>query len=117
MRAYLCESIKISAGGLGFRFEVQCKDQTLPAFIIRHSQGVSGFINRCAHRQLELDWSAGHFFDTDGGQIVCATHGALYDPSDGSCTTGPCRGKSLTVLAIEETDEKIYLVDPVYWLK
>ena len=117
MRGYLCESIEVSTGGLGFRFEVQCKDQTLPAFIIRHSQGVSGFINRCAHRELELDWSAGHFFDADGGQIVCATHGALYDPSDGGCTSGPCRGQSLTVLAIEETDKKIYLVDPVYWLK
>jgi nitrite reductase/ring-hydroxylating ferredoxin subunit len=117
VRAYLCESTKISTGGLGLRFEVQSKDQTLPAFIIRHSQGVSGFINRCVHRELELDWSAGHFFDTDGGQIVCATHGALYDPSDGACISGPCRGQSLTVLAIEETDEKIYLVDPVYWLK
>lgn len=117
MRAYLCESKEVSAGGLGLRFEVQDKDQTLPAFIVRHSQGVSGFINRCAHRELELDWSPGHFFDADGRQIVCATHGALYDPSDGSCTSGPCRGQSLTLLAVQETGDKIYLVDPVYCLK
>ena len=117
MRAYLCESTKLSIGGPGLRFEVQSKDQTLPAFIIRHSQGVSGFFCRGVHRELELDWSPGHFFDTEGGQIVCATHGALYDPSDGACTSGPCRGQSLTVLAIEETDGKIYLADTVYWLK
>ena len=39
--------------------------EVLPAFVVRHMQGVSAFINRCAHRDLELDWSPGEFFDLE----------------------------------------------------
>jgi nitrite reductase/ring-hydroxylating ferredoxin subunit len=45
------------------------------------------------HVAMELDWVAGQFFDLDGEALLCATHGASYDPADGHCMGGPCAGR------------------------
>lgn len=39
--------------------------------------------------------------------LVCS-HGAVYEPRDGLCTLGPCKGMQLTALKIEERDGKVY---------
>jgi nitrite reductase/ring-hydroxylating ferredoxin subunit len=65
---------------------------------------------------LELDWSLGEFFDADGQYLVCATHGALYDPKTGACIGGACRGRPLQALNTIESDGYIYLEDETYRL-
>ena len=62
------------------------------------------YLNRCAHVGVELDWQAGRFFDADGMDLLCSTHGALYDPTSGACLGGPCRGGPLMPVAVEERD-------------
>ncbi|MDP6552294.1 MAG: Rieske 2Fe-2S domain-containing protein [Arenicellales bacterium] len=113
-RTYLCAADSLESGRLGFRFEVSRDGQTLPAFAIRHTHGVSAFLNRCGHRDLELDWSLGEFFDQEARWLICATHGALYDPITGSCKSGPCNRSGLTRLDIIEVEGVIYLVDTRY---
>ena len=113
-RTYLCAADFLEPGHLGFRFEVSRDGQTLPAFVIRHSYGVSAFLNRCGHRGLELDWSLGEFFDQESRWLICATHGALYDPATGTCKSGPCNGTGLTPLDVIEEEGAIYLVDARY---
>ena len=113
-RTYLCAADLLESGHHGFRFEVSRDGQTLPAFVIRHSYGVSAFLNRCGHRDLELDWSLGEFFDQESRWLICATHGALYDPVTGTCKSGPCNGAGLTPLDIIEEEGAIYLVDARY---
>ena len=113
-RTYLCAADFLEPGHLGFRFEVSRDGQTLPAFVIRHIDGVSAFLNRCGHRDLELDWSLGEFFDQESRWLICATHGALYDPVTGSCKSGPCSGAGLTTLDVIEEEGAIYLVDECY---
>jgi nitrite reductase/ring-hydroxylating ferredoxin subunit len=39
---------------------------------------------------------------------MCATHGALYEPTTGHCAGGPCRGGRLRKIAVVEHDGKIY---------
>jgi len=114
VRTYLCASDSLETGGLGLRFEVNAGGEVLSAFAVRHTGGVSAFINRCGHRDLQLDWSPGEFFDLDSRWLICATHGALYDPETGVCRGGPCNGTGLTALAIIEESGGIYLVDPRY---
>ncbi|MFQ5995440.1 MAG: Rieske (2Fe-2S) protein [Acidiferrobacterales bacterium] len=106
----ICSSAKLTDGGRGKRFVVQVHGETLPAFAVRYRGGVYAFINRCTHRGVELDWSEGHFFDRDGDFLICATHGALYDPATGACVNGPCAGSGLTPLPVREEHENIYLV-------
>jgi len=112
----ICRSDSLTVGGRGVRFEVTDRTGTYTAFAVRSIEGVAGFINQCAHMALELDWSLGEFFDADGKYLVCATHGALYDPKSGACVGGACRGRPLQVLSTIESDGCIYLEDETYRL-
>ena len=115
-RKLLCRSDSLTVGGRGIRFEVTDRRNTYPAFVVRSGKGVASFFNQCAHMALELDWNLGEFFDEDGQHLICATHGALYDPKTGACAGGACRGRSLHALDITESDGCIYLVDETYRL-
>jgi nitrite reductase/ring-hydroxylating ferredoxin subunit len=44
----------------------------------------------------------------DGKQIICKTHGAVYEPLTGLCTEGPCRGASLFKIPFEVRDGKVW---------
>ena len=112
----LCRSDSLTVGGRGVRFEVSDRTGTYTAFVVRSAEGVAGFMNQCAHMALELDWSLGEFFDADGQYLVCATHGALYDPKTGVCIGGACRGRPLLALNTIESDGYIYLEDETYRL-
>ena len=112
----LCRSDSLTVGGRGVRFEVTDRRKNYTAFVVRSVGGVASFFNQCAHMALELDWNLGEFFDADGQHLICATHGALYDPKTGACAGGACRGKSLQALDISESDGCIYLVDETYRL-
>jgi nitrite reductase/ring-hydroxylating ferredoxin subunit len=110
----ICSSNALRTGGLGVRFEVVNEDGTWPAFVVRHSNGLGAYINRCAHLALELDWDPGLFFDIDQRHLICATHGALYAANTGKCISGPCNGSGLEWLRVIETKGIVYLMDPCY---
>lgn len=110
----ICPSDALAVGGLGIRFEVADESDTWPAFVVRHSQGLAAYINRCAHLALELDWNRGMFFDVDQRHLICATHGALYAADTGECVGGPCNGSGLEVLQVVEVEGAVYLSDPRY---
>lgn len=107
--ARICAGAELSDGGRGVRFEVNCHGVTLAAFAIRHRGRVHGYLNRCAHRQVELDWEPGEFFDAGRRYLVCATHGAVYEPDSGACVGGPCAGAGLTPLPLEESRGEVVL--------
>ncbi len=111
---FLCRSDDLNVGGTGWRFEVQKDGEKQPAFVVRSTAGVSAFLNRCGHRDLELDWSPGEFFDLDARLLICATHGALYDPQTGACKGGPCNGVGLHPLSVTEEGGLVYLTDENY---
>jgi nitrite reductase/ring-hydroxylating ferredoxin subunit len=105
----LCESWELADGGVGRRFEVDLGGEPVGAFVVRHRGKVLGYLNRCAHVAMELDWVAGQFFDAEGQALICATHGALYDPANGDCIGGPCTGRgALRRLEVLETDGVVY---------
>lgn len=107
----LCESADLAERGPGLRFTFSWDGLSTPAFAIRYDGTVYAYLNRCAHKQVELDWQEGQFFDGDRRYLICATHGALYEPASGACTSGPCRGGRLTVIRIHEKDGAIWLGD------
>lgn len=96
-------------GGSGIRFEVARCGALEPAFVIRFRGQVHGYVNRCGHVPVELDWQPGEFFDTSGLYLICATHGALYAPDSGRCVGGRCAGKGLIPLTIFERDGQVFL--------
>lgn len=105
----ICASGELAESGDGVRFELEWEGETVPAFAIRHSGGVYAYLNRCAHIAMELDWTAGKFFDAGGEYLICSTHGAWYAPDSGVCHGGPCRGAKLVRLNVFEAGGKVYL--------
>jgi phosphoglycolate phosphatase len=102
----ICASSDLEDKSYGTRFTMPDGRQ---AFAIRFDGVLKGYINECRHLPTELDWNFGHFLDADKAYLVCATHGALYDPLSGLCVAGPCRGRSLEAVAVVEIDGKIVL--------
>lgn len=105
----ICAAAMLVDGGPGVRFELDVAGTREPGFAVRHEGVVHAYLNRCAHVGVELDWQAGEFFDPETGLLMCATHGALYEPATGECRGGPCRGGRLIKLAVTERDGQIYL--------
>ncbi len=71
---------------------------------MRYDGRAYGYLNRCAHVPMELDWSEGQFFESSGLYLMCATHGAIYAPDTGRCVGGPCRGGRLRPVQVDERD-------------
>ncbi|MBT5188576.1 MAG: Rieske 2Fe-2S domain-containing protein [Proteobacteria bacterium] len=111
---FICHSEILKTGRKGVRFDILDREVTRAAFVIRHEHGVAAFFNQCSHRALELDWSPGEFFDFDGKNLICATHGALYSPKNGECLGGPCSGTALTQIQVVEEQGDVFLTDHRY---
>jgi nitrite reductase/ring-hydroxylating ferredoxin subunit len=107
----ICDASELENGGKAVRFEVAYEGRPVPAFAIRHGGAARAYLNRCAHVAMELDWRPGEFFDQSGLYLICATHGALYEPDTGACVDGPCRGGALVQLAVEESGGGVFLIE------
>jgi nitrite reductase/ring-hydroxylating ferredoxin subunit len=106
----ICESAQVLEGGKGVRFDIERHGELQPAFVIRYDGTVYGYINRCAHVSVQLDWIEGEFFDLTGLYLICSTHGATYRPDTGRCVRGPCDGRGLVRVSVEEDGGKVYLI-------
>ena len=104
----ICASGALADCGKGVRFEVEYFGEKAPAFVVRYRGAAQGYLNRCAHVAMELDWQEGVFFDSDGRDLICSTHGATYEATTGRCIGGPCGGSPLVKLRLEERDGNVY---------
>lgn len=114
----ICPSEEIAEGGRGKRFPVLVRGDDTSGFVVRYGGQVYGYLNRCAHVPVELDWFEGEFFESSGLYLMCATHGAVYAPDTGKCEGGPCTGAHLRKIMTVERDGRIFwcpddLVRPV----
>ncbi len=53
------------------------------------------YLNQCPHTGVNLNWQQDQCFDFEQRYLACSLHGALFQPEDGVCIYGPCRGQSL----------------------
>ncbi len=88
-------------GGRAVAFEIQRQGKVMPAFAIEFEGEVHAYVNVCPHRGTSLDWQPGEVFDETGLYLICATHGALFEPDTGLCLAGPCQGATLTKIPLK----------------
>ena len=107
----ICDGAELTDGGTGVRFDVEIDGGRASGFVVRYRGSVVGFLNRCAHVAMELDWLPGLFFEDEGRYLMCATHGAIYEPDTGACAGGPCLGRGgLLRLQVVERDGRIWWI-------
>ncbi|MCC6208778.1 MAG: Rieske 2Fe-2S domain-containing protein [Gammaproteobacteria bacterium] len=103
----ICASAALVEGGRAVRFQVDYFGESAPAFVVRFGGRVHGYLNRCGHLPMELDWREGEVFDADGRHLICSTHGATYAADTGKCVGGPCGSSPLVSLRMEEREGRV----------
>ena len=103
----LCQSGALRDSGPAVGFDVIYQGQTCRAFAVRYNGQVHAYLNRCSHVPMEMDYQPDRFFDMTGHWLICATHGAMYQPETGLCHGGPCRN-GLQKINLEERDGVVH---------
>lgn len=103
----LCNSRELLDSGLAVPFDVVYAGQTCRAFAVRFKGQPQAYLNRCTHVAMELDWQPNRVFDDSGQWLLCASHGAAYQPDTGQCVGGPCNG-GLVKITLSEKDGVVY---------
>jgi nitrite reductase/ring-hydroxylating ferredoxin subunit len=98
----ICKSEALVEKGKGVRFSLPELGEGLSAFVVRFQNKPYAYINQCAHLPIELDCNEGEFFTKEQDFLICATHGAHYEPQSGLCILGPCQGKRLRPIEVNE---------------
>jgi nitrite reductase/ring-hydroxylating ferredoxin subunit len=90
------------------KFTLRRGQRDLEALLVNFQGQHFAYINRCPHTGITLDWVNNQFFSSDTRYIMCATHGAVFEPPTGECIWGPCVGLSLQSVPVEIEDGRIY---------
>jgi nitrite reductase/ring-hydroxylating ferredoxin subunit len=98
----ICPAPQLRERDEGVRGLMQTAQGSYPVFVLRIDGVARAWLNQCAHVGIELDWLPGRFLDDRAESILCAAHGASYDPVDGRCRAGPCRGRGLKKMPCRE---------------
>lgn len=94
--------------GKSKKFTLRRGQRDLEALLVNYEGNYFAYVNRCPHTGITLDWVNNQFFSSDNRYLMCATHGAVFEPPTGECVWGPCFGLALQSVPIEIADERIY---------
>jgi nitrite reductase/ring-hydroxylating ferredoxin subunit len=87
------------------KFKLRRGKRDFEAMLVNYQGRHFAYVNRCPHVGISLDWVDNQFFTVDGRYLMCANHGAVFEPPTGECVWGPCAGASLQSLPLEVIDE------------
>jgi nitrite reductase/ring-hydroxylating ferredoxin subunit len=106
----LCRLGELTADGCR-EFKLGQGDWPLRGFVVRVSDGVRAYVNRCAHLDYPLNYLPHQFLSHDHRMIQCYVHGALFEKGTGLCVAGPCAGLSLCTLPVRIVGDYVLLGD------
>jgi nitrite reductase/ring-hydroxylating ferredoxin subunit len=92
------------------RIDDQGKEQPFSIIVIRWGRQVFGYVNKCPHDGVHLDWERNQFLDPNGIRLMCGKHGALFELGTGTCIEGPCKGRSLQPVPLTILDGDICVI-------
>ncbi len=98
--------------GMTKKFHLRCQGNTIEALLVNYEGNIYAYVNRCCHLPLSMDWVDNHFFTENKRYLICANHGATYEPATGECIWGPCFGAFLQGIPLEVSDGKILAFCP-----
>jgi nitrite reductase/ring-hydroxylating ferredoxin subunit len=93
-------------------FRIGEGDWPFRGFVVRRGDSVFAYQNYCMHVGHPLNWQPDNFLTEDGGLIICASHGALYEIDTGVCVSGPCPGKQLRPVEAKIVEGEVIVRGP-----
>jgi nitrite reductase/ring-hydroxylating ferredoxin subunit len=75
-----------------------------PILVLRWGRQVFGYVNKCPHDGVPLDWERNQFLDPNGLRLMCGKHGARFEFGTGACVDGPCKGAALQRVSLSLLD-------------
>jgi len=108
MMTKICDLNDITEGeSIGVTAEIEGTAKML--IVIRRNKNAFVYINSCPHIGAPLDLQPGKFLSHDKKNIICSTHGALFEIDTGHCVFGPCKDNHLDVFPVQvENGEVLY---------
>jgi nitrite reductase/ring-hydroxylating ferredoxin subunit len=110
LKRVLCRLDELAASGCR-EFRLGPGEWPMRGFVVRVTDGVRAYVNRCAHLAYPLNYDANQFLTPDGSLIACYVHGALFEKETGYCIAGPCSGLSLISLPVRVEAGLVLLAD------
>lgn len=95
------------------KFMLSVEGRETECFLVNHAGHFFAYVNRCAHVPMTMDWIDNQFLTEDGRYILCATHGAAFEPDTGECIFGPPCGKFLVRVPLDVSGGQIRAGRPV----
>ena len=81
----------------------------LDLIVLRRGNQVFAYVNRCPHGGTPLETFPDRFLDESGDLLICSTHGARFQVSDGVCVAGPCKGAALRPVRVHVSGGSVML--------
>jgi nitrite reductase/ring-hydroxylating ferredoxin subunit len=97
------------AHGESKKFTLRSGELNFEAMLVNYGGNYFAYVNRCPHVGISLDWVDNQFFTVDGRYLICANHGATFEPASGECIWGPCVGASLRSVPLEIDGQRIFV--------
>lgn len=98
--------------GTSKKFRLTNGKSSVEGMLLNYQGSLYAYVNRCPHIGISLDWLDNQFFTIDGRYLMCANHGATFEPATGECIWGPCVGAALQSVPLQIEAEKIFVQYP-----
>jgi nitrite reductase/ring-hydroxylating ferredoxin subunit len=95
------------------KFILWVEGRETECFLVNYCGQLFAYVNRCRHVPMTMDWVENQFLTEDGRYILCATHGAAYEPETGECVFGPPCGKFLDHVPLTIAGNQVIAHQPV----
>ena len=94
------------------KFHLRCRGTNIEGFLVGYKGKIFAYVNRCCHIAISMDWVDNRFFTLDNRYLICANHGATFEPTTGECIWGPCVGAHLQSVPLEISGKGIIAFCP-----
>lgn len=101
------------AAGETKKFILLVQGKELECFLVNYEGRLYAYVNRCRHVPMTMDWVENQFLTEDSRYIMCATHGACYEPDTGECIFGPPCGQFLEQVPLTTDGDQVIVHTPV----
>lgn len=103
---FLCAAEDMAEGQYR-EFQIELDGEPVWLIATRHRGQLRAWFNLCPHQGRPLNFAPDRFLTDGDNRLVCAHHGAVFEPATGQCVSGPCKNAALREVVIDESGGQI----------